>query len=547
MPRHSLIGTELDAIFQSARRRPAWRVVLFDPYQDTFSDMVLGTHSQIPLDITRYVKRISITDSFDHDSSQLSIDVAPSRLSYKLFMWSWVRVYYGDSSVDVDNWPCVFTGIFQGQPARTEERGNLYAYSHTAYGRSLYYRQRTITSTRAWNPQDTDANVGEIAAALATDSDYGMGLQRQEVLFGKFYRQPGVTTGTGSGAIVPGEEWRINKKLQIVDINIFEALTNILQVVRHSPAFNSEGKLVARSLAFERPITRLFAENKVVKSVEIPQNTYQLTTSVVVRGLDYRMTRVDAPVQRILTIGPFTIGFWSPSFLINKAYDEEEKQAVEPEPKVRNIKFEGSLLSQIFAYAPGYTIVVRKDGEFRCVADVDIDGLWVAYGIVLLTVAAYIVAKATSSSLGQVWAPLGWVLETVATALIFLVFESLRALGSLSFEIWGVPYEYCYREIEAKATLSDVLLQEEQEEEIENHILGTLHDCKDLAAFELRRRAAMIATRTIRIAPDLLLEPGDIISVLEEGVAVEYFITEIAFDIERGGSPLMTLSVFRIR
>ena len=208
MPRHSLAGTDLDAIFQSERRQPAVRVELFDPYQDSFSDMVLDQYEQVPLDITQYVKSVSFTQSVDLDASQATFEIAPSRLSYRLFMWSWIKVFYGDHRVDPGLWPCVFTGVFQGQPGRQESRGSLYSYSHTAYGRCIYFRSKNVTSTRAWNPTDADANIGEIAAALAQDDEYGMALQREEVLFNKFFRPAGVTTGTGSGALVGGSEWR---------------------------------------------------------------------------------------------------------------------------------------------------------------------------------------------------------------------------------------------------------------------------------------------------------------------------------------------------
>ena len=132
--------------------------------------------------------------------------------------------------------------------------------------------------------------------------------------------------------------------------------------------------------------------------------------------------------------------------------------------------------------------------------------------------------------------------------LLLLVMETMRSIGTIEFEVWGTPFEYVYREIEAVAMLSDVLREEDRETSIRNLILGSLEDCEDLARDELRRRVALTANRSITISSDLLLEPNDIIELDEEDEVARYYILEVQKNLARGNSsPTYDLTVFRCR
>lgn len=551
MTRQALIGTDLDQIAQSIKKIPSFRVLLFDPYADDMSDVVLNRYEQVPLDITPYVSSVSIKESHEVDANQASLTVMSDRLDYRLFMYSWVKIYEGDQRVDQGQWPCVFFGVFKGQPSRKNIRGEQSAFQHTAYDRSIYFRNKNVTSERVWNPEDTDANLGEICVEIATNEDWGMGLDRQEVLFGKFFRSQTTGTGTGLGTVYGGVEWRVNKKLQIADIPVMEALSNIMQVARLTPGFNGEGKLIARPLDLDRPPIRIYEDEHLIRSVDIPQNTMDLPTSVQVTGLDYRVTRVDYPYQRLMKVGPVTIGMFDSTITTKQAYSEDNEFRAVPDSSAKNIVIQGSLLTTIFSFDSYYSVGVTVIDDFSCEIDIFFMGAVVAVVMVTAGLLTYIAMRLAADELGSsgpFFAFLGFALDIAATILLLLVMETMRSIGTIEFEVWGTPFEYVYREIQAKAILSDTKLQEDQPTEIRNLILGTLDDVEELAQDELRRRVAMTANRTVIIASDPLIEPNDIIQLEEEGETARYFVLEVSKKFDRSSSePVYDVTVFRCR
>ena len=543
-----LIGTSLDAIFRGTDRRPAYRVLLFDPYQDTMSNVVLDRYTQVPLDITPYVSDMSITLSHDTEANQCTITIADAgELDYRLFMFAFIKVYEGDLRVDHGVWPCVFTGLMRGQPSRQNVRGDLHVYQHTAFDRSVLYRDRTTTSYDAWNPEDDENNLGEICVALATDLTWGMALDRQEVLFGKFYRKYVPHSSTGSSAGNAHSEWMINKKLQIVDVPPMEALTNIMQPAQMVPAFNGEGKLVARPYNVDRSPIRIYSNNDLISSLAIPQNTLDLPTSVTVTGLDYRLTRLDYTEQRLITIGPITIGFFSPVIHTIQVYSEDRHLRAVPTTGVRNIDIQGPLLAVIFGFDDDYSINALRVDDFSCGITIRFNGILVAILVVTVSLALYITLRIILDELGETLPVLAFGLDIAATILLFLVLQTMTSIGTIQFDVWGTPFEYVYQELEAKALLSDTLPQEEKPKDIRNLIIGTLEDCEDLAKDTLQREVALTAQRTITMASDPLLEPNDVIELVEEGEVARYYVLEITRSLTRGSDPTMTVTAFRVK
>ena len=170
--------------------------------------------------------------------------------------------------------------------------------------------------------------------------------------------------------------------------------------------------------------------------------------------------------------------------------------------------------------------------------------------IVTASLIVYIVLRLAADAMGAIvgleW--LGFVFDIPATILLLVVMETMRSVGTIEFEVWGTPYEYVYREIQAKAILSDTTQEEDQPVEITNLILGSLDEVESLARDELRRRVAQVANRTVSIATDALLEPNDIIELQEEGEVARYLILEVSKTFERGASdPVYELTVYRVR
>jgi hypothetical protein len=441
----------------------------------------------------------------------------------------------GDARVPKSQWPICFSGILRGSPARTYERGNIEVTQATAYDRSVYYRHRRITSARAWQPTDTDANLGDICVQIATNVDWGMALTRQEVLFGRFYDD--------SGAPV-----RINKKLQVVDIPPMEALTNIMQVVRREPAFNGEGKLVARPVDLTRPAIRQYVDEALIHKLDVQAADAKLPTSVTVTGLDYRLTKVEWNTQKVLTVGPVMVGFFNPRISKVQPYSEDNEHRVEPEDRARNWEVQGQLTAQLFGLDSDFRVEIDPVDDFRCRITIVFEAVEIAILIVTVELAAYLALKAAAGSVGQTGQSIAaWALDAAATAILFHVMHMMTALGTVNFEVWGKPFEYVYQELEAKAMLADAYEEEDSGEEVENHILGTLEECELLARDLLIRKVAETAGRNVSMSYDFLIEPNDVIQVLEDGNIARYYVLEVSKQYDRGGdSSSLEVTGFRI-
>lgn len=531
MALQKLIGTDLDRIGQSVHKAPAYRVVLFDLYQDSLSAITLDLHEQNPLDVTEYLSSVQITTSHDTEANQASFVFAGPDFNWRWLLFSWVKVYEGDRRVDSDNWPCVFSGVFRGQPSRGYERDRGETVSHTAYDRSVLYRNRKHTSGRAWEPTDTDNDVGEICRQFALNSSWGMGLDPQEVLFNKL-------------------GYRIKKKLQIVDVDAMEALRKILQVVSKEPAFNGEGKLIVRDVDLDRLPIRVYNDQTLLKTINLPGIPANIPTSVTVRGLDYRVSRVDHRKQKIFTVGPITVGMFTPRVETRQSFDDNEEFRVAVDSAPVNVQFQGELLTHIFGLDDDYSITISQDGDFHCNIDIFFQGAVVAIAIVVGMLVAYILLKILGAEIGSsspFTAFLGWVIEASATLMLLLILQTMRSLGKLQFEVHGEPFEYAYLELEGKARLSDVHSNEDQTVEIENHIFSTLTEVEDFAREELRRQVAQVAGRDLTISADSLLEPNDVLELDEEGEVARYYVLEVSKNIQRGSDPTYDISAHRAK
>jgi len=194
-----------------------------------------------------------------------------------------------------------------------------------------------------------------------------------------------------------------------------------------------------------------------------------------------------------------------------------------------------------------FEINIVQDGDFHCIINIRFGGAELAVVIVTIMLAAYIGLKVLGAELGQVWAPLGWAIELTATALLFLIMQTMRSMGKLQFDVHGAPFEFAYLELVSKARLADVMSTEEEDNEIENHILSTIEQVESLAHDELRRRVAEVASRDVTLASDPLLEPNDVLELDEEGETARYYIREVRKNFSRGKEPTYDLSTFRAK
>ena len=574
-----LVGTALDQRQRAPDQSPAYRVYLYSRWQDTDSDIVRSTFKQTPIDITSRVISAALSLDMDTDASSLSLTVSVQDLNLNIFSNCIVQVKEGSKDVDIATWPTTFTGWRLGQTGASEsaalgpptpeagrgKRGGERTIQLQFHSRERVFTDFEITSDGVWFPnarnqvetafvyRDAYDNTGDIAREVCTNMDWGLGLTNDECLIGK---QP----------------YRIQKQLQFVQISVWEALQNLLQVLNKVPGVNGEGKIVVRDRALDKPTARTYTGQSII-SITQPDASFTQLNSVIVRGLAKDLTDVVKKDQRLTSIDG-TFGFFDPVVEFSDTWGADKQNSYRVKngtvldgdgnsrksPRIRKFSQEGFIAT---VNDPEFT----KITEFDYVVQIENDtllviGLLVAMiaGYVGLTVAVTLLTPESTPPPGQTIVNPGAVAAQIAASLLLIGgIYVLQQIGNFQFEIWGVPFETVYEEIRVDAILGHFGTVsggapfrefERKSKEIQNYILSTEDDSvvpatttepavtnpgvRTFARKELAISLAEQAKREIEMTRDILLEPGDIIEHTLDGK--RYYITSIGRTLQRSGS-----------
>ncbi len=581
----SYVGTEFDRRQLDSRVRPGYRLLLYSRWIDSDSAIILGTHRQIPVDITKNVISANLTLAASRDASSMACQILlDDKICPDLFYNCIVRLKEGVQEIDETEWPYTFTGFFVGQPQASEattqdarpartaigERGADRTVNVTFVDRGMVYRTENITTPGVWIPRGVKRNpdvafayrdaiddIGSIARDIAT-KDWGMGLDGAEVLLGK---QP----------------YRIEKQLQIVDTNVIDALTQILQPLHLVPVFNGAGQLTAYSTDVNKPVSRVYSRS-LVKAMPQAQTNQAMTNSVTMRGLDSEITEVLHADQNLLSING-TFGFFDSemvfrgswgsdntnSFRVKRGTLADSTGTVHESPRFRNFVSKGLIITTVnpptFRMLTDfrYEIVITNDVYLSVGA---IGALISGYaGLALLTT----VLPELSTPAGDVPNPGAVAAQVASSALLLAGLIVLQQIGNFEFEVWGIPFESVYQELVAEANIGHFATfdtvggsarrtYEKNAQDFENHIMSSEEDrttddgtvnkgivkwAREQLAFE----AAKSAERSVQTPVDLLLEPGDVIQ--HDGQVI--FVDTITRSITRGTDDGQSVSGFQIR
>jgi len=604
---NSLVGTELDDKAQAHDHIPAFKVMWFSRWQDNDSDIVRGTYKQTPVNITDYVLTGSLNLDSKSDASSASLTIALKKLSLGMFYNCIIKIYEGDSRVDEDDWPNTFTGWHVGQPGATEglqdkvinieesqtERGTLPTVNLSFVSREAQFTEREITSDGSWYPnvknnddpnftyRDSYDDIGSIARELATNTEWGMGLENDEVLIGPL-------------------PYRIEKQLQFVQVNPFEALKTLGEVLHLAPQFNGEGKLRFVSRRIDGTVSRSYSGLQIANAA-MSATAFNTVNCITAVGLDKEISKVIKPFQKMAT-GNGTCGFFDPSVEFEDTWSDDNQRSylvltgtnvedgngnVIPEsPAIRNMRREFRVFgggSTFFIEDPeflsydqyGYKITVRNNTDLVYVTLV---ALFLTYTI-NIGIASYIKQQA-SAHVHPPGAPSPDNITATAQAMVYDLLAStallaaiwlLQQVGNFSFDIWAIPYEPVYKELKTEVVLEHFGSKfagqpfrqyERREVEIKNYIFSSKDDSVvaagpnagqpevtnpgllTFAERELSIRMSEQIVRSIQLKRDILLEPGDLF--LDEDTGFKYKVKAINREIGRGIAPMMSANVFRI-
>lgn len=519
----SITGIQ-DNIFMSAVRNPILKVYLYDQTDD-FSDIVLNTATQIPLDLTRNIVDLNLTEAED-SASTLDCSIVLSErdfeneLSPYIFLGKKViKVCYTDSRLKdrgINNLINLFIGPILGQPGFKKSRDGNYTLSFKAEDRSNYYKKRSLNTIKFLEGVD----LGEMAVEIATNTDYGFGLQRDECKFGLFFSDIAHT------------------EVSLFDVAMLEGMQLIGFIVDKKPGFDGDGFFRFYDTSLTKVPARVYTDYSLFTEISWIENDLDPKNRIVVVGLANVMTKVISEFQKLATING-TIGYFQEKYKKRFTFSDDGQGRAE-----NVIITEKTLDGQVGKVLGGSSAELDEVTEFgarlivKCPYQtwvfIAFFGTYVLFFILALVLSIIPILGQTASGklyfIAAVWLTGGLMI--------------MQQIGTFEVVISGNPYKIVYEEIKGIAEWSNLKEYEKNEEIIENHFVYTQEMADSLALRELERETTKVLTRQFMIPFDPALEVHDIIELPDES---RFYITGLSKSFKREEVEMMTISAFMIR
>jgi hypothetical protein len=545
MAKDAWYGTTYDGILRSkALRNPGFAVYIWNPNRTTINDVVLGITESPRYNITPWVISIDLKENVPFENEQDSIvstakmevqydpKALPIQITEKTVLdGTPVRIYQGDNRVPQEEWVCVFTGFFQGNPAITEEGRANYLQKKitvTAVDRAAAYTNNVVTAKSYEFGEDIGRSLVETAIQF-------MGLNRREVRIG--YQSYSIG----------------HLQSQVVDIEVMAGLYQMLFCVGKKPRFDSLGFLVAADADLDKAPARIHRTKELIVRITRQQVSQAINNSVRLLGLSNKLTRV-IERERRLAHGSITSGFFEEE-IDDEIYFSEDKGEETGGRKAIDTWLSRDKVHTAFgtdldqeAY---WTPFLLPDGEtcfggritFNTGSVPELRTALIASWFTLKTIQ---LLEATIDWVAGLLGDVGFAIVFVAEATALLsILHSLTNLGRLEWEVAGKPVELVYQQICATAQLYNLLTQDIREKEYRNDWIYDIDVLEARAKEMLKRELVKAWTYEIEMIDDPILDVDDIIEI--DGK--QYYITAIRKKIGRQNAlgATMAVSAWRVQ
>ncbi len=549
-----LVGT-LDALMLAQRRMPKWRIDIYDlrstsqlPTPSTINDVVLFNLGLLPSlpaivgprEFTDDCLTIQVTEiAGDYVNQGIAATSVTFQIADPIQQFDpvanaapedgrWMRqgnvvvVREGDEQEPEANWPITFTGRIQGQPGqdrgRTTQESRL---SAKASSREVDFIRREGT-TRNFDQATTFTDM----ATEIAETD--MGLDLDEINLPAF-----------------GVRFTQFLSTQFVLESPLTSIAKIMFPDGFMPRFEGDGRLGATNGIITKGAERTYAEFELQITVSRPILEFNGTNDVEVIGLDPNLFKVEQERQELASAG-ITTGFFSKDSEIPVRWSEDKTQ------QARQVKLE--ILQSVGASpitfgSEDFTNFLQGDGG-SVEGLIEVDGS-IGAGILILGLLSVawlgslfipdIAPQAPAGALPVT--PFGRSATVVAGKLIMLI---LGQTGRGEYRVFGIPYEYIFKEIRAVARIKGIRSEDRQSISVENHLINSQADADERAELILRRQRAKQNLRTITMLHDLRLEPDDVFAL---GLGLDqrrYMIQSINRTLVRGEPTIAALNCFEV-
>lgn len=510
-----------DSIYYSTERTPLWRVLLYDLIKDSFSDIVLGNSTQIPHNLTDYVESLSISEEME-SASTLKLTLRQSGNYPSPYMFTGLRVIQVLISEQrlnergLGGFYSLFIGPCQGQPGWTRSRddsGGVITLSCT--DRWFYYNKRQLNTREFVQGED----LGDIGVEIATTTPetWGMGLEREEILFG-------VQNYTIQHTIA-----------SIRDVSYTEGFDLLFFIPGKRVCFNGDGKLVAKDTDFIKPPSHIYTNEDLLQNINWPEESVDINNAVSVLGLSSSASEVLHKSQVLAEVRG-TIGYFKDKEEI-KIYYSDDRRTRAKSIRISTKKIDGWLIRST-------KVSLRTVDEFHCILIVDgNNNKWVfvvflVVYLILIAVAALINGVPLFGGIGSA------ALWIVAAIWLTLGLTIMQEIGTYYVEISGEPYEYVYKEVLESAEWSHVQAYEKREKQIENHLVHNATLAKTLAKRELIKETCKRCPRNLTLLDDPSLETDDVIEFTDGS---RWYVSSIQRDYKRSDMNVMTITGWMVK
>jgi hypothetical protein len=520
----------LEAVQLSRRRRPAYKVLAFDPSLDSMSQVVCGASTQAPLDITQYCSNLNwtparLTFTLEDPDGLFHPDLGGKRqyMADKAI----IRLVEGDSQVDEADWINTFTGYIQGQIGwKMERRSQTMQANVSVYARdnNQAWKRRSITSKEYSVGTDLAVMFRDICTDLMGMADAELRIPSSLGL--QFKHQ-------------------VN---QVVQMAPWEALTAILQAVGGVQFFDGDGRLTYYSKNLSRPEARVLTDYNKVVDYEIPERSQDVVNKVVVNFLDANLSKVPGSSQCLGT-ATITAGFFMPEIKVDCWWSDDHKQRAENTfMVVKQSCVTG--VGRAYSSEPlgpwakeGYEEIDEFHGRIKITVPLYSDLLFAAelieYVALTMLMPDGVVTAGIGASGGET-IPYGRLGQNIV---LMGILATLMCIGTGNYEVWGTPYDYVYLKKQSIAVECNIDYWDEVEKSIDNDFIGSHDQADAIALLELTWERSSGFPRKLVIEDDLALEIGDMLR-LPDGR--KFFITNLSKQIQRGEVPLLRLDGFKV-
>lgn len=509
-------------------RQPAYKLLAFDPAQDSLSAVVTGTQTQTPFDLTPYCTSLSWSPA------QLTFTLAdpqkifhPDKGASRQYLAdsAIIRLVEGDVRLPQSEWINSFTGCIKGQIGWQNNR-------------SQQILQAKVTVFSRDNAQG-------LKRRLVTTPSYTVGTDVGKPFYDLAMSYIGMSAREIRVPAVLGLQLR-SQITQFCQMAPWDALTKILEAVGQVPFFDGDGRLACWNKNMHRAPDRILTNGKYILDDQIPANTQDNINYIRVNFLDSQLTQVTGPYQKIGS-AQITTGFFTMQEKLNCFWSKDGTQrAYGTEMKVMKSVNSGLL--------PVGTESYEQIDDFHGVITVDI-GPWVP-GLIGIDLAAYVYGQMHHQDevvvpLGSTgWTiPLGRLLSATELMAIMIIMASL---GSAQYEIWGYPYDFVYLKQHSEAIESTLDAQgnpqaipyyQQNQRQIDNDLIGSFDQADTIALTELTWEKSKCYPRNLVMEDDPALEIGDIVQLAD---GRKFLIQDMNKNIQRGEVPTLQINAIKV-